>query len=105
MLIPGWMLRRTVTVETYLGASAYGPRYADPVQVRCLLESKTRTVRDRAGREVVSAATFYARPGAADCRPESRVTLPDGRVTTVIQQHEHNGGGLATPDHLEVHLI
>ena len=105
--LPGWLLRHTVTIETYEGDSAYGPRYATGVAVRCFLEQKTRTVRDREGQEVVSSGTFYARLDEAQavCPAESRITLPDGTTTTVIAALAHDGGGLPTPDHLEVQLI
>lgn len=104
MLIPGWLLRHTVTVETYLGDSANGPVWADPVTVACFLDEQTRQVRAPDGREVVSSATVYCRLDAVDAQPESRVTLPGGRQTTVIEQLKRDGGGLPTPDHLEVRL-
>ncbi|NUK07465.1 hypothetical protein HRW18_05435 [Streptomyces lunaelactis] len=100
-------LKHTVTVEAYEGDAAYGPRYALPVAVRCFLEQKTRTVRDKTGQEVVSSGTFYARLDEAQaiCPAESRITLPDGSTTLVIAALPRDGGGLPTPDHLEVQLI
>lgn len=98
-------LRHTVTVEPYEADSAYGPQYAAPVVVRCFLEEKTRLVRAPDGREVTSGTTFYCRLDAVTAPPESRVTLPDGRRTTVIDQTRHDGGGLPVPDHLEVQLV
>lgn len=105
MLIPTFLLRHEVTVEPYLGDSGYGPQYGDPVSVRCFLEEKTRLVRAPDGREVTSSSTAYCRLDAVDAPPESRVTLPGGRQTTVIDQARHDGGGLPTPDHLEVSLV
>ncbi|MET9510759.1 hypothetical protein ABZX62_20255 [Streptomyces flavidovirens] len=102
--MPAFLLRHEVTVEEYLGSSAYGPRYATPVTVRCLLEQKTRTVRDQGGEEVTSTSTFRAPLDTASVAPESRVTLPDGDTTTVIAALRHDGGGLPVPDHLEVQL-
>lgn len=104
MLIPGYLLRHTVTVEPYEGDSAYEPLYGTPVSVRCFLEEKTRTVRDRQGQEVTSSSTLYARLGTV-CPAESRVTLPSGRQTTVIAALRRDGEGLPTPDHLEVQLV
>lgn len=98
-------LRHTVSVERYGGNSANGPVFDAPVTVRCFVEEKNRMVRNPEGNEVVSSATFYCRLDAVDARPESRVTLPSGRVTTVIVQAEHDGGGLPLPDHLEVSLV
>lgn len=101
--IPSRLLVHTVTVEAYEGDSAYGPRYADPVSVRCFVEEQTRTVRAPTGQEVVSSSTLYARLDTT-CPAESRVTLPSGRQTTVIAAHRRDGGGLPVPDHLEVQL-
>ncbi|SDM46394.1 hypothetical protein SAMN04487981_101605 [Streptomyces sp. cf386] len=98
-------LRHTVTVEPYEGNSAVGPLYGQPVQVRCFLEEKNRLVRAPDGREVTSSTTFYCRLDAVDAPPESKVTLPGDRQTTVIDQARHDGGGLPLPDHLEVQLI
>ena len=105
--IPGFLLNHSVTVAAYEGDSAYGPRYAAPVTVRCFLEQKTRTVRNKEGQEVVSSGTFYARldEAQAACPAESKVTLPDGTETLIIAALPHGGGGLPTPDHLEVQLI
>lgn len=101
--LPSFLLRHSVTVEAYEGDTAYGPRYAATVTVRCFVEEQTRTVRDREGQEVVSSTTFYA-PLETVCPAESRVTLPTGRQATVIAALRHDGGGLPTPDHLEVQL-
>lgn len=105
MLIPGFLLRHEATVEPYLGDSGYGPQYGDAVSVRCFLEERNRLVRNAEGREVTSSSTFYCRLDAVTAPPESKVTLPGGRQTTVIAQLPHNGGGLPTPDHLEVQLV
>ncbi|MFI1942058.1 hypothetical protein ACH44C_33610 [Streptomyces purpureus] len=101
--LPGFLLRHTITIEPYLGDSAYGPAYGPAVTVRCFLDEKTRTVRDRTGQEVTSASTAYA-PLDTDCPAESRVTLPTGRQTAVIAALRRDGGGLPTPDHLEIQL-
>ncbi|MCM2394359.1 hypothetical protein [Streptomyces albipurpureus] len=103
MKIPGFLLRHEVTVEPYLGDSAYGPQYGPAASLRCFLDEQTRTVRSKEGQEVISSGTFYARLDAV-CPAESRVTLPTGRQTTVIAALRRDGGGLATPDHLEVQL-
>lgn len=103
MLSLDFLWRHEVTVEAYTGDSAYGPQYAAPAAVACFLDQKARTVRDRKGREVTTGGTFYA-PLDTVCPPESRITLPDGSTTTVINALRHDGGGLPTPDHLEVQL-
>lgn len=104
MGIPLPLLRHSVTVEPYLGASAYGPRYGLPVTVTCFLDQQTRMVRQADGTQVSSSSTVYA-PLATDAPAQSRVTLPDGRQTTVIAALRRNGGGLPVPSHLEIQLV
>lgn len=99
-----WLLRHEVTIEPYLGASAYGPRYGPPVAVRCFLDAQTRMVRAPDGTQVTSTATVRARLDTT-APAQSRVTLPDGRVTSVIAALQRDGGGLPTPDHLELQLV
>jgi hypothetical protein len=101
--IPGWLLRHRIVVERYLGGSSTGPLYGPPCELRCFLDEQTRTVRSPGGEDVTSSSTAYAAPGAL-VPPLSRATLPGGRVTTVIQTARRDGGGLATPDHLEIQL-
>lgn len=101
--IPGWLLRHQVTVEPYAGASAYGPTYGDAVAVRCFLDQQTRQVRDPGGVQVVSSSTAYCPLGTA-APAQSRVTLPDGQTTIVINALRRDGAGLGTPDHLELQL-
>ena len=102
--LPSMLFGQEVAVEPYLGASAYGPRYGAAVAVACFLAQKTRVVRAPDGQEVTSTSTFYARSGLV-CPAESRVTLPDGRVTRVIARLDQSGGGMPTPDHVEVQLL
>lgn len=100
---PAFLLRHDVTVEAYLGESAYGPRYGAPATVRGLLERSIRTVRGQNGEETTASATFRTRLDAG-IEAEARVILPDGRTTTVIAVVPHDGGGLPVPNHLEVQL-
>lgn len=101
--IPGGLLRHVVTVEPYLGQTANGPKYGPGVAVRGFLDQQTREVRNPAGEVVVSSGTFLCRL-ATVAPPESRVTLPDGRRGRVIAALRRDGGGLPTPDHLELQL-
>lgn len=103
MRIPRWLLRHSVTVSPYIGDSAYEPQYGPPVVVRCFVDEQTRTVRRPDGQEVTSSSTLYADLETV-CPAESRVVLPSGRETTVIAVLRRDGGGLATPDHLEIQL-
>lgn len=101
--IPGRFLRHRITIEPYLGISGTGPLYGLGVEVRCFLDQKTRNVRTPAGDTVVSSSTAYASPGTT-APPLSRVTLPGGRQTTVIQDAPRDSGGLGAPDHVEIQL-
>lgn len=104
--LPRFMLRNTVTVEPYLGNSANGPLYGPGVAVACYLEDGRQITRRKDGTEATSVARFFARPESLPdgLDPGSRVTLPDGRHTAVIQAQHYGGAGLPTPDHYEVSL-
>lgn len=101
--IPGWLLRHRITIEPYLGDSSTGPVYGPPQQVRAFVDEQTRTVRSPGGEEVTSSSTAYTAP-RTEAPPLSRVTLPSGRRTTVIAALPRDGGGLPTPDHVEIQL-
>jgi len=78
--VPGWLLRHRITVEPYLGDSAYGPRYGPPVEnVPALVALEIRTVRDREGRErkrvPIEEATLE-RSGVA--------TVDEGELTAAV---------------------
>ncbi|MGD6762046.1 hypothetical protein ACOKM5_24235 [Streptomyces sp. BH097] len=102
MNVPRWLLRHRVTVEPYAGDSAYGPTYGPPVEdVPALVAETVKTVRNPQGREVTSTAQIIAEPGL-DCPAESRITLPDGRVTKAISVAHHTAPGLPVPESVEV---
>ncbi|MEU5608452.1 hypothetical protein AB0H03_06790 [Streptomyces sparsogenes] len=103
MTIPGWLLRHNITIEAFEGSGAYGDYYAEPVTVRCYLDQQTRLVKAPDGTDTTSSSTVYC-PLNTTAPPGSRVTLPDGRQTKVIAALRRDGGGLPTPDHLEVQL-
>ncbi|MFH8792196.1 hypothetical protein [Streptomyces sp. NPDC017941] len=101
--MPSFLLRHTVVVEPFVGNSSTGPLYGPAVEVRGLLEQKTRLIRSPGGEEVTSSSTLRA-PLETVAPAKSRVRLPDGRRTTVIAAVRQDGGGLPVPDHLEVQL-
>ncbi|MHA4819329.1 hypothetical protein ACXZ65_33825 [Streptomyces aculeolatus] len=103
MNLPRWLMPHRVVVEAYEGTGAYGPVYSAPVTVRCLLDEQTRMVRSSTGDEVTSTSTAYA-PLSTTAPPKSRITLPDGRRTTVIAALRRDAGALPVPEHLEVQL-
>ncbi|MFF5984424.1 hypothetical protein ACFY78_36835 [Streptomyces olindensis] len=101
--IPRRYLVHEITVEPYDGASSTGTLYRPPATVKCFLDEQTRAVRTPGGEQVTSTSTAYA-DLSTDAPALSRVTLPDGRTTTVIQAKRRDGKGLGTPNHLEIQL-
>ena len=80
-------LKDTVTVETYVGQTAYGPKYAAALTVPCHIDVKRRLVRNANGVETVSSATLLVHPDdVAAFAAESRLTL-SGAQSTVILTH------------------
>ena len=89
------LLKDLVTVETYSGEGAYGPNFAASVTVKVNVDQTRRLVRNPAGDEVVSEATFAVHPqprnetsgatldAVALFAPESAVTIA-GRSAKVI---------------------
>lgn len=102
--VPKWLLRHQLTIEVYEGDGAYGPVYGPATVVRCLLDQKTREVRSSTGEQVVSSSTAICPPDTVG-PPGSRVTLPDGRQTSVIACLDRSAPGLPTPDHVELQLV
>lgn len=100
--LPAFLLRHSVVIEPFEGEGPFGPEYGDQVTEQAFVDDKRRLVRDAAGAEVVSETTVYMRL-AADCPTGSRVTV-NGRTTYAISASRRDGGGLPTPDHLEVAL-
>ncbi|MEV1167341.1 hypothetical protein [Nonomuraea sp. NPDC049784] len=99
-MLPDWLLRHEAVIEPFEGDGAYGPIYGAAVTVKCLVDDERRLVRDAQGAETVSDTTIFFPPGTR-CPEGSRVTV-NSRVTTVIASYARDGGGLPTPDHVEV---
>ncbi|MFI0906766.1 hypothetical protein ACH4TE_25070 [Streptomyces sioyaensis] len=99
--VPGWLLRHRITVEPYLGDTAYGPQYGEPVCVPALVAAVRKQVADKDGREVLATAQTIAGP-ELECPPGSRITLPGGRTATAITTAVHTAPGLPVPACVEV---
>lgn len=106
MDLPGILLQHEVTVEPYAGTSGRGTViYGAAFAVECFVDEKRRLVRNpQTGEEETSATTFYCQLDTAGITVKSRVTLPSGRVATVLDVARRDGGGLPVPSHLEVIL-
>ncbi|RZU21737.1 hypothetical protein [Streptomyces sp. BK239] len=100
--LPAFLLRHRITIEPYLGDSAYGPQYGPAVaDVPVLVAESVRQVRAADGREVTSTAQVIAAPDL-DCPAGSRLTLPTGRTTTALSVARHTAPGLPVPACCEV---
>ncbi|MBC7340893.1 MAG: hypothetical protein H5U02_00305 [Clostridia bacterium] len=76
--------KQTVTVEPFSGTNAYSePVYGAPVTYSAFVQRKTKLVRDRTGREVVSTAQVYL-DGSVNVGVQDRITLPDGSQPVVL---------------------
>jgi hypothetical protein len=106
--IPAYLLRHTIVIEPYVGMGATGPLYDPPVTVQCFNEDRRRHIRSggatgsTGSNQVIASTTSYCPPGTV-APVQSRVTV-NGRITTVLQALTHDGGGLPTPDHVELLL-
>ncbi len=102
----------TVTVQPMLGAGGMGAIRGAPMTLSpgadggVFVDDRRRLVRALDGTEVVSETTVHDvnLDHAALFTPGSLVTLPSGRVATVIVIAVHDSGDLDLPDHLEVAL-
>ena len=104
MNVPASLLVHRITVEAYLGNSAYGPQYADPVtQVPAFVDQQSKQVRNRVGVVVMSSTTVICRLSVV-APAQSQITLPDGTVTRVINALRRDSAGLGAPNHLELQL-
>lgn len=94
--VPGWLLRHRCTVEPYEDWGVYGA----PSQLRCFIAENLASA-GPAGTERISQITIVAGK-TARVPAGSRITLPDGRRGYAAAVALHDGGGLPTPDHIEV---
>ncbi|WP_327368726.1 hypothetical protein [Streptomyces sp. NBC_01217] len=101
MNVPGWLLRHRVIIEPYAGDSAYGPTYGPPVEVAAMVAEKIRSLRSSGDTTVSSTAQIIAAPDI-NCPPESRITLPGGRITRALIVSRHTAPGLPVPQSTEV---
>jgi hypothetical protein len=69
----------TIMFEHCIGSDQYGPIYAPPVPLLCVIDQKQRQVRDRSG--VLSASSCqlqFLNPSDI-----AAVTIPDGRIRDI----------------------
>lgn len=100
--LPEFLLTHSIAIEPLIGRHSNGPEYGPTVTYRCFVDDGTSLQLSREGIEVVSTAKVYLQL-SANVPVDSRATFR-GRVTTVLDVKRRDGGGLPTPDHLEVML-
>jgi hypothetical protein len=98
--IPAWALVHTVLVEAFLGRTGTGPKYATPVEHRCLISDTAKLIRTADNREITASVSLYLTPGTR-IPLESRIDVR-GRLTTVVDVRVREAPGLPTPDHVQV---
>jgi hypothetical protein len=104
--LAGWYTHQ-VTVERFIGTGAFGDSYAAQDVVLMAVDDKRRLVRAADGSQVVSETSVAHPLGITAIPPRSKVTLPatfGGRRTIVIASSVGDGGGMPTPDHVELAL-
>lgn len=99
-LAPFWV--HTVQVQARTGEGPEGETFAAAVDLVCFAAAKARLIRGATGDMITSETTITAPAGASTIPVGSRITLPDGTATTVLRFARADGGGLATPDHVEI---
>ena len=91
-----------VQLEPRTGEGPYGPVYGVSSAVPAIVDQTRKLVRDAQGEQVISETTVYVQLGTP-CPDGSRVTLPDGHVTTVLSTSPHRGhGNSELPECLEI---
>lgn len=80
MKVPAALLNQRITIEPYLGETAYGPKWGDPLTVRARVEGERRTIRRSDGTDVTSSARATVLPEIVDRLPAG-AELPQSKVT------------------------
>lgn len=106
MRVPRSLLPETLSVEPFLGSTAYGPKYGAAATVRARVEGRRRAVRKGDGSDVIASATATIRPeDVAKVPVESRATwVRDGVTNTYEVADVLAGEGLTRPAFYEVLL-
>ncbi len=91
-----------ITVEPLNAQGPEGETFGTAYTLSCFVAAKVRLIRSSGGDMVVSETTITAPAGIPKIPVGSRVTLPDGTPTTVLRFARADGGGLPTPDHVEI---
>lgn len=101
------MMLHELVLERYVGRGQYpgDAEYDDPEVLACYVDDGIRVIGTPEGEQIVSTARAALPATVGPVPLQSRVTLPPefgNRVTTVVTCAVGNGGGLPTPDHVEI---
>ena len=105
------MFVHTIGVETHLGESSTGERYATSVSVKGLVVENQAVKNDGGSQQITSGdaggeTKVYTSLKHADLfKPKSRVTLPFRTAQVFKIRYQYGGPSLGTPDHIEVLLV
>jgi hypothetical protein len=96
-------ITQTIELQEFRGRGPRGDVFDPAITVEdVFVEDKRRRVRTATGDQVWSTRTVYAPPGTGG-EPGSLVTYA-GVTSAVVSRAYHDGGGMPTPDHVELAL-
>lgn len=97
----------TVTVTPKTGDGPEGATYGNPYAIACFVDDRRRIILGPAGEQIVSETTIYAPTATPNVPLDSVVAIGaphPAQSATVVGFSRHDGGGLPTPDHVEILL-
>jgi hypothetical protein len=101
---PQYLLVHTVSVQPFTGNRSHGPTYGPSITHPCFIEHGNQLILSKEGKEIVATSTVYLPLAAESDFPIDSLVTVNGRPSTVVDVKRRDGGGLPTPDHLEVIL-
>lgn len=95
-----------VQVQTYLGTTSLGDKWATAAPKACRVQDVIELVTNAEGKEQTSKSTLFGPLSDESTYTRgSRVTLPSGDVAEVITVNVFSSGAMNLGlDHIEVHL-
>lgn len=100
--IPAELLVHEIEIAPFIGQGATGPHHGPYEPTAAFVDEHRRIVRAPDGRTVTSGTTAYVDLDT-EIGPEALVRVR-GRAARVVEIRHRDGGGLPTPDHIEIIL-
>lgn len=95
----------TVTVETYMGNTAWGQKYEQKSPpIPCFVSDKRRLIRTPSGDTEVSESTVTANRKYAPLFAEGSIVHLPGRTAVVLKLADNSSSNLELPDHMQASL-